>query len=130
MNPLTKQYTEKDVPQFKGYARTTAQQRAILEHSNVPYTREAPGQKKDSTPLGTKVVDHMTLYGSHFVRYRDSVLTMEGETWQSDLGFTYSSHSTEMKTPQTNTETLTEMTRGEPDASLFTIPADYSLNHR
>ncbi|GGA78851.1 hypothetical protein GCM10011507_32640 [Edaphobacter acidisoli] len=130
MRPLTKQYIENDAPQFKGYTRTAAQQHAILERSNFPHAREAQGQKKGSTPLGTKVVDGMTIYGSHYVRYRDKVLTMDGETWQSDLGLVYSSHFMVPKIQQTHTVTLKEIKRGEPDASLFTVPAGYSLTQR
>jgi hypothetical protein len=74
----------------------------------------------------------MTIYGHHFVRTRDNVRTMEGDTWQSDLRFNYSERYEVLSEKKIMTSTLTEMKRGEPDASLFTVPrihADTEMKH-
>lgn len=116
IRPQMKQYTETAAPQGKWVTRTTEQQHAILEHWNIVYSRQATNQKKDATPLGVKVIDGMTIYGHHFVRTRDNVRTMEGDTWQSDLGFNYSERYEVLSEKKIMTSTLTEMKRGEPDA--------------
>ena len=131
IRPQMKQYTEMAAPsQGKWVTRTTEQQHAILEHWNIAYSRQGTGQQKDLTPLGVKVVDGMRIYGHHFVRTRDDVRTMEGDTWLSDLGFIYSSRSEILSENKIETSVLTEMKRGEPDASLFLIPSGYTLVQR
>jgi hypothetical protein len=123
-----KQYTETPPsPRGEWVTRTTEQQHAILEHWNIAYTRQAANQKKDETPLGVKIVDGMTLYGHHFVRTRDNVRTMEGDTWQSDLGFNYSEHCESLSDKRIIVSTLSEIRRGEPDSSLFIVPSGYTL---
>jgi len=129
--PQMKQYTEMaPAPRGKWLTRTTAEQHAIMEYWNAAYSRQSLDQKKDSIPLGAKVVDGMTIYGSHYVRTKDNVRTMEGETWNSDLGFTYSSRSEIFREKKIATLTLTEMKRAEPDASLFIVPSGYTLVQR
>jgi hypothetical protein len=126
IRPRTMQYTVQDAPNGRWITRTVEQQHAVLECGNIAFRREAPGQSKDSTSLGSKVIDGMTIYGHHFVRTRDDVRTMEGDTWTSDLGFNYSEHDEFFDTKKVRTTTLTEMKRGEPDASLFTVPSGYT----
>jgi hypothetical protein len=130
IRPQMKQYTETAAPRGKWVTRTTEQQHAILEHWNIVYSRQATNQEKDATPLGVKVIDGLTIYGHHFVRTRDNVRTMEGDTWQSDLGFNYSERYEVLSEKKIMTSTLTEMKRGEPDASLFIVPSGYSLIQR
>jgi hypothetical protein len=128
IHPQTKQYTESvPRPQGKWITRTSEQQHAVLESWNKPYTREAPNQRKDSTPIGVKIIDGMTIFGSHYVRTRDDVRTMDGVTWLSDLGFIYSSRSESLTDKKITSLGLTEIKRGEPDASLFIVPSDYAL---
>ena len=130
IRPQMKQYTETAVPGGKWVTRTKEQQHALLEHWEMAYSRQATNQKKDSTPLGVKVVDGMTIYGSHYVRTKDDVRTMEGDTWLSDLGFLYSSRYEIFREKKIETSMLTEMKRGEPDASLFIGPSGYTLTQR
>ena len=131
IRPQMKQYTEMAAtPRGKWVTRTTEQQHAVLEHWNTAYSDQATNQKKDSTPLGVKVIDGMTIYGHHFVRTRDDVRTMEGDTWLSDLGFIYSSRSEILSEKKIETSVLAEMKRGEPDASLFLVPSGYTLVQR
>jgi hypothetical protein len=58
------------------------------------------------------------------------VRTMEGDTWSSDFGFVYSSRYEIFREKKIETSMLTEMKRGEPDASLFIIPSGYTLTQR
>jgi len=125
IRPQQKMYTEKAAPHDKWTTRTAEQQHSILERWNIAYTRQATNQDKVATPLGVKIVDGMTVYGHHFVRTRDNMVTMVGDDWQSDLGFTYSEHVEEPREKKIVTSILAEMKRGEPDASLFTVPAGY-----
>jgi hypothetical protein len=76
IRPQMKQYTEPAAPRGKWVTRTTEQQHAILEHWNIAYSRQAPNQKKDATPLGVKVIDGMTIYGHHFVQQSSSPSTL------------------------------------------------------
>jgi hypothetical protein len=130
IRPQMKQYTETAAPRGAWVTRTTEQQHAVLEHWNLAYSRQATDQKKDTAPLGVKVIDGMTIYGHHFVRTRDNVRTMEGDTWQSDLGFTYSERYETLREKKIVTSTLTEMKRGEQDASLFVVPSGYTQIQR
>jgi len=55
---------------------------------------------------------------------------MEGDTWSSDLGFVYSSRYEIFREKKIEASMLTEMMRGEPDASLFIVPSGYTLTQR
>jgi hypothetical protein len=132
IRPQLKQYTETEPPGGRWVTRTMEQHHAILERWNIQFTRQATTQRKDSTPLGMKVVDGMTLYGHHYVRTRDrdNVRTVEGEAWESDFGVTYSERTETFSVKTIETTTLTEMKRGEPDASLFIVPSGYTQTGR
>jgi len=126
--PLRKMYTETTAPGGKWFIRTPQQEHSVLERWNIDYIRQATNQDKTSTSLGVKTESGMTLYGHHYVRTKNKVVTMVGDSWDSDLGFTFSSR-TEIPSEQSiSTLTLTEINRVEPDSSLFTVPSGYTLN--
>jgi len=130
VRPQTKQYHEMPVPHGHWITRTVEQHNAILKRWNKTYSRQTTLEKKDMTSLGTKTVDGMTVYGHHYVRSRDGVQTMDGDTWDSYLGLTYSSRVEISRDKRVDTTTLEELKHVEPDASLFVVPADYKLVQR
>jgi hypothetical protein len=110
---------------------------ARLDPSNSTATKSplpgnpppAPPDAPQGTDLGTKVINGLAATGA-----RTSFTTPDGATITHEVWT-----SADLKTPVevintdprgTMTMQLTSVTRGEPDASLFQIPATYTVSTR
>ena len=105
--------------------------RKSLEKTAGDYRRDTPLSRENkiatslvATSLGEKNVDGMTVFGHHYVR--EGARAMEGDEWESELGFIYSGRYELYGGRRTVTVTLTELKREEPDPSLFKVPKGYS----
>jgi len=123
--PKTKQYVV-DPSDLTWSMPTVAQMYKSLEKTAGDYRRNYPLShvNKVATSLGMKNVDGMTVFGHHYVR--DGARAMEGDEWESELGFIYSGRYELYGGRRTVTVTLTELKREEPDPSLFKVPKGYS----
>lgn len=95
--------------------------------------KPAPGEiEKES--LGTKTIEGVAAEGTRFTRTvpagkmgNDRPLTYVNETWySSELGMTVMSRHSDPQMGET-VYTLTNIQRAEPDPSLFTVPAGYTV---
>jgi hypothetical protein len=93
-----------------------------------------PASSTESVSLGTDVIEALTVTGTRetttiamgaYGNHRPIIATKE--VWRSpELGLDVSTTRTD---PRNGTETrrITEITRAEPDAQYFSIPADYEM---
>lgn len=92
-----------------------------------------PNPNVQSTSLGTKTIDGLTVEGTRRTRTipagqigNDKAIVITTEEWYSqDLQLVVSSTRTDPRFG-TTTYQLTNINRNEPSESLFTVPADYT----
>jgi hypothetical protein len=77
------------------------------------------------TSLGQRTVDGMSIFGFQQVHMSGSKTDRVDETWESDLGFTYSQSTTNPIDETASAHSVTSLTLTEPPAELFTIQDKY-----
>lgn len=95
--------------------------------------RENRNANVQTTSLGTKVIDGLTVQGTQYTRTipagqigNSAPIVITREEWYStDLQMVVSSTRTDPRFG-TTTYQLTNINRGEPTQSLFTVPSDYT----
>ena len=120
------------VSQPRNFTLNSATTGETEPHSRPEHTRSQAQIKTEE--LGTETMEGLTVQGKRITRTiaagqigNEHQLQVVTEVWYSaDLQTTVMSTTTDPRTG-VSTYKLTNITRSEPDASLFQVPADYKL---
>ena len=105
---------------------------SVNQMATAPSSQPRPQHKRE--PLGTQTMEGLTVEGTRVtttfpegVMGNDRPFTTTSETWIShDLQLTILSRTSDPRNGET-TMKLTNISQGEPDISLFQVPADYTI---
>jgi len=100
----------------------------------TPAQQAQPQPKGTNEPLGIQTIDGINAEGSRFTmtlpinaQGNDAPLTYSTETWYStEMGLQILQKMNDPRTGAT-VRHFTNIQRGEPDPSLFQVPADYTI---
>jgi hypothetical protein len=104
--------------------------------ASEPAPQTQPQRKMTTEALGTQSIEGIAAEGNRYTTTypvnfegNDAPLAFVGETWNSaEMGLQIIQKSNDPRTGET-VRRFTHIQRGEPDPSLFQVPADYTIRN-